>query len=323
MDWIVFSSSLPAQARSSPRVTVWRRLRRLGAVTPAGSISVLPAHADCVEALQWLAQEIRQAGGEAVVMHVTQFDGLPDQAVVELFQAARADQYRALDEEASALEARLQAEAAADDRAALQDAVARLHKQYREIARIDYFAAPAGPPVAARLARLQQALAPAAPAVAIEAATLAAYRDARWVTRPRPHVDRLACAWLIRRFVNPDAAIRYARDVGPEEVPFDMEGARFGHQGSRCSFETLLEAFGLEDGPLRALAEIIHDIDLRDGVTERPEVAGIDAVLHGWLLGDRTDAEREAHGLALFDGLHAALAAQLARQATAADAQRP
>jgi hypothetical protein len=159
--------------------------------------------------------------------------------------------------------------------------------------------------VAARLGRIQEALAPAVAEPVVPAA-IAAYHAARWVTRPRPHVDRLACAWLIRRFVNPAAPIRYAAQPAPGEVAFDMVDAAFGHTGSLCTFETMLRAFGLDEPALQAVAEVVHEIDLRDGRYARPETAGIDAVLAGWQGADLADAEREVRGLALFDGLYAA-----------------
>jgi hypothetical protein len=127
------------------------------------------------------------------------------------------------------------------------------------------------------------------------------------VTRPRPHVDRLACAWLIRRFINPDANIRYATIPEPDEVAFDMPDAQFGHLGVSCSFETMLRAFGFSDPALQTIAEIVHAIDLRDGRYAQPEIEGIAAILQGWLLNDLSDAELEARGVALFEGLYAAL----------------
>ena len=91
MNWVVFSYSLPSKSNSSPRVTLWRRMQRLGAVSPAGGTQVLPAREECVEAFQWLAQEIQQTGGRAFVMHVQQFDGLSDQQLVDLFHSSRAE----------------------------------------------------------------------------------------------------------------------------------------------------------------------------------------------------------------------------------------
>jgi len=119
-----------------------------------------------------------------------------------------------------------------------------------------------------------------------------------------PHVDRLACAWLIRHFINSNAVIRYAQKVKPEEISFDMSEAAFGHVGNFCSFETMLRAFGLDKPGLRALAEIVHEIDLRDGRYALPETAGVDAILDGWLVLDLSDAELEARGIALFEGLY-------------------
>jgi len=136
---------------------------------------------------------------------------------------------------------------------------------------------------------------------------VSAYRGRRWVTRPRPHVDRLACIWLIRRFVDPQAIVRYAATPEPDEVGFDMAGGVFGHQGQLCTFETMARAFGLDEPALHAIAEIVHTIDLRDGQSTRPEIAGVDAVLHGWLSADLTDTEREHAGIALFEGLYQTL----------------
>jgi hypothetical protein len=307
MQWIVFTYSLPAQSTSSPRVAIWRRLRRLGAVTPAGGVYVLPALDECVEGFQWLAQEIRQAQGEALVMRVKQFEGLTDQQLVAVFQAAHAEEYASLEREATTLEQTI-INAASDEYVRLQEMLDKLRRRQAEIARVDYFESPAGVRVAAHLARIADILTSSrTESITIAPVLRADYVQARWVTRPRPHVDRLACAWLIRQFINPDAVIRYATVPTSNEIAFDMPNAHFGHQGNLCTFETMLRAFSLDDAALNVLAEIVHDIDLRDGVYIRPEIAGIDAILRGWLLQDLTDAEREARGIALFDGLYTAL----------------
>jgi hypothetical protein len=308
MKWLVFSSTLPSKAQSSPRVALWRRLRRLGAISPTGGLHVLPAREECLEAFQWLAEEVRHAKGEALVMQVEQFDGLSDAELMERFRQARAEDYAALDAQAAELETHLRAEATREERSRLREMLERLRRQHAEIARIDFFDAPEGGLLASRLGRLAQALsagegsaAPTAPA-AIEA-----YRETRWVTRPRPHVDRLSCIWLIRRFINPQAVVRYSPTPEPDEVGFDMPRGEFTHRGPLCTFETMVRAFGLEDPSLQPMGEIIHEIDLRDGRYAHPETPGIDAVLKGWLLAGLADAELEAHGVALFEGLYADL----------------
>jgi hypothetical protein len=309
MNWLVFSYSLPTKSRSSPRVALWRRLRRLGAITPAGGAQVLPAREDCLEAFQWLAQEIRQAHGEAVVMRVERFETLSDQRLVDLFNEARQADYAEIEAAAAELEKALGAQKGFIDRAHLTtETLEKLRRRQAEIGRVDYFDCPAGERVAAELDRLEQALRPkpAAP-VAVAQVPMAAYRHKRWVTRPQPHVDRLACAWLIRRYINPKAVIRYAEQPKANEVAFDLEGVPFGHQGGRCSFETMLLAFGLDEPGLRALAELVHEIDLQDEQYARPEAPGVEVILQGWRTANLSDAELEARGLTLFEGLYTGL----------------
>jgi hypothetical protein len=305
MTWLVFSYSLPAQARSSPRVTVWRRLKQIGALALAGGAQVLPARDECEEAFQWLAQEIRAAQGEAVLMRVEQFAGLPEAELIAQFQAARAADYAELEPDVKRLEQALKGR----DRFRLPEALERLRRKHAALAQIDYFDSPAGAQVAARLARIERALAPAPAAQPVTAAAIGEYRDRRWVTRPRPHVDRLACAWLIRRFINPEALIRYSLEPEPDEVSFDMEPAVFGHRGDQCSFESMLGAFGLKEPGLRAVAEIVHDLDLHENRYGRPETHGVMTILNGWRLANLADEALEARGVALFEGLYLALSA--------------
>ncbi len=306
MDWLVFSYSLPSKARSSPRVAVWRRLRRLGAIPVAGGAQVLPDRAECLEAFQWLAQEIRNAKGEALVLRVDRFEGMTDQQLVDLFCAARTEDYREIGAQAGKIEQSLKK--AKPKNARVRSTLAKLRRQYAEIARVDYFQCPEGRRVALRLAALDQllSLAPAAPSN-VASASAGDYRGKRWVTRPHPYVDRLSCAWLIRRFIDPDASIRYSDQAETGDITFDMEQAQFGHQGNLCSFETMRLAFGLDDPGLRAIAEIVHEIDLQDGRYSRPETIGVDRVLDGWSRADLADGELETRGLALFDGLYNSL----------------
>ena len=306
MSWLVLSYSLPAAPRSSPRVAIWRRLKRLGVLPMAGGVYALPARDTCQEAFQWLAQEIRQAEGEALIMRVDQFDGLSDAQIIARFQEARGKYYAELETQVATLEQELTAQSVPDDRSQHHDALDRLRRRYADLARVDYFDCPDEARVAARLARIAHLLAGNLTTASVPSVTLMDYRSRRWMTRPRPHVDRLACAWLIRRFIDPDATIRYADVPEPDEVAFDMPDVAFGHQGDRCSFETMLQAFGLDDPGLCALAEIVHEIDLRDGRYVRPEIAGVDTILSGWQLADQPDTVLETQGIALFEGLYTA-----------------
>lgn len=286
MRWLALTYSL-SDPSSSRRVAVWRRLRQLGSVSPAGSLHLLPESDEAREAFGWLAQEIRDGGGQALVLEVERLEESEQSRVVEAFRSARDEDYRKIIEEAQQ----------SPDRAKEE----KLRRRFAEVSRIDWFAAPEGPRAAAALARLEEK-----PEQEVPPADLSRYRGRTWVTRPRPHVDRLASAWLIRRFVDPEATIRYGKPQ-EEEVSFDMPGAELGHTGNFCTFETMLATFRLDDPVLRALAAIVHEIDLRDGLTSPPEAAGIDRILRGWLSAGWPDEELERHGIALFEGLYQSL----------------
>ena len=128
----------------------------------------------------------------------------------------------------------------------------------------------------------------------------------RWATRPGVHIDRAACAWLVRRFIDPDADFLFVSDL--EQVPvdataFDMRGAELGHQGGDCSFETILHRYELTDPVLWRMAEIVHEADLDDGRYDAPEAPGLDTVLRGLSLTG-TDQDTLAVTRPLFDGLY-------------------
>jgi hypothetical protein len=308
MSWVVFSYSLSVKRASSARVSFWRRLQRLGAVTAKAGVYVLPPHDECVEAFQWLAQEVQQLGGDAVVMRVDRFEGLSDAKLVGLFQESCQAKYAELEAEAADLEKSLRRGKKALARAEGMEKLDKLRKRQAEIAQMDFFNSPDAVKINDSLRRIQEQLRQGHPAVApIALKKRADYRDARWVTRPRPHVDRLACAWLIRRFINPHAEIRYATRAESGELGFDMRDAQFGHQGNFCTFETMVAAFGLKEPGLQGLAEIVHEIDLRDGRYARPETAGLELILKGWLQAGLPDKDIEQRGIALFEGLFTAL----------------
>ena len=132
-------------------------------------------------------------------------------------------------------------------------------------------------------------------------------RGRQWVTRRRPHVDRIASAWLIKRFIDPAATFLFAdpQDFPTNAVPFDTPGAELSHVGDDCTFETLLKRAGLRDRRLTRLAEIVHEADLRDGKFPRDEARGIDLVIRGLLAAHSDDHDVLTHGVALFEGLYA------------------
>jgi hypothetical protein len=189
--------------------------------------------------------------------------------------------------------------------------MAKLKRRYTRSVTIDYFNRYESETTAARLERIGHRLLPdSSQQPDVATVSIEAYQGKRWVTRPQPHVDRLACIWLIRRFIDTDASFRFGDEKQANEIAFDMNEAQFGHVGHLCTFETMIRAFQIEAKGIQTLAEIVHEIDLRDERFVHPEAMGIDAILRGWLLENLTDVELEQRGLFLFDGLLQILSAR-------------
>jgi hypothetical protein len=307
MAWLVFSTSFPASVPSTARVAAWRRLKRLGAISPRSGLWVLPEQEDLEEAVGWLSGEVRDAGGDALVMRVLRFEGLLDPQLQELFRTDREEDYRSVDVSLDAVRAMLpEARDTESTRTQARQALSRARAEFETIEHIDYFSAPSRARLADEIAALALTLA-GAPAIdtAIESRLPADFRGRVWSTRPRPYVDRLACAWLIRRFVDSDASIVYTDTPPQDAVTFDLPDATFGHQAELCSFEVMVEAFGLDASGLQQIREIVHEIDLHDGRFERAETPGVEAILAGARVADLDDAALERFGLQLFDLLFA------------------
>ncbi|MBM3489120.1 MAG: chromate resistance protein [Alphaproteobacteria bacterium] len=307
--WLLLIHQIPPKP-DYLRVKIWRRLQVLGAVAVKNSVYVLPPGAETLEDFQWLAREIRDGGGEALVCEARLLDGLDEGEARQLFVAARDADYAQLAGDAREL---LQAagQMANDE---LRARLTRLAKRRERIGAIDFFAAPGAEAVDGLLAALGNAVAQppeeVVPMLASERPSLAP-AGTMWVTRRDVRVDRIASAWLIRRFIDPEARFKFvvARGYRPKrhECRFDMFEAEFTHEGDRCTFEVLLGRTGMEDAALSGIAEIVHDLDLKDGKFGRDEAAGLERLIDGLCLTNDDDEARLAQGNALFDGLYAAL----------------
>jgi len=307
--WLMLMVSLPPNP-SSLRVRVWRKLRTLGAVALRPSVYLLPPTPDNFERFQWLGQEVVKDGGEATFLSVDQIESMKQSEVVRLFQQARDQDYRLLAERYRKIARGLDRKTPPHTRARRDEELARLARELDRIREIDFFDASGYQEVKRFKETIEMRLHPrAAGATSEPDIPPGSLRGRRWVTRPRPHVDRVASAWLIKRFIDPEADFVFAspKEFPVDAVPFDAAGVEFGHQGEDCTFETLLRRCGLEDQRLAQLAEIVHEIDLRDQKFARDEARGIDLALRGLLATFKDDQEVLTHGMTLFDGLYAAL----------------
>jgi hypothetical protein len=292
---------------SSLRVRAWRKLRALGAVALKNSVYVLPQGSDRLERLQWLTQEVQKDRGDATLLRVDRIENMSEDDVIRLFHEARKADYKELADRYRKCLRGLGRRAQGRDAARAADELARLGREVERVREVDFFDAPGAQEVERLRATAEMHLRPEAPAA--PAAPLPELRGRLWATRPRPHIDRLASAWLIKRFIDGDARFLCAppEQFPPEAIPFDVMGAEFGHQGEDCTFETLFQRSQLDDPRLRTLAEIVHEADLRDGKFDRPETDGVDLAVRGLAATIKDDDELVAQGLALFDGIYAAL----------------
>src|SRR3990172_5241522 len=306
--WLLLIVSVPPEP-SSLRVRVWRKLQALGAVALKNSVYLLPFTPENYEQFQWLAQEVPKSGGEATLLKVDRIENMRVDDVIRLFHKARDRGYRPLAERYRKLLPSLDRKATGAT--ASRRGEERAAGELEGVREIDFFDAPGCQDVKRLKETIEMRLHPpsAGGAPGTAEIPLDSLKGRRWVTRPRPHVDRIASAWLIKRFVDLEAEFLFAppEEFPAEAIPFDAMGAEFGHHGEDCTFETILKRCGLRDRRLGQLAEIVHEVDLRDQKFHRDEARGFDLAIRGLLAALKDDQQVLAHGMTLFDGLYATI----------------
>lgn len=307
--WLILIHQIPPTPAYF-RAKVGRRLQKLGAVAIKNSVYVLPATEQTREDLQWVAREIVSEGGEATLCAASFIEGLRDDHVEALFLSARDADYAQLAEEVREAMRDLPPRLARDDerRPELEANLARLRKRAGEIAAIDFFSGSGRVNAESALEAFERRLRrPDRSPQESPALGPSDYRGRTWVTRKNVHVDRIASAWLIRRFIDPDATFEFVPGQGyrpsGDVLTFDMYEGTFTHVGDACTFETLIERFGLTQPGLSAIAEIVHDIDVKDGKFARSEAPGVAAMIAGIATLHREDERRIAVGGGLLDAL--------------------
>jgi hypothetical protein len=294
---------------------VRQRLARVGAIPLKNAVYALPFRDESLEDFQWIAEEAAAGGGEAYVCASEFADRETEEALVARFREQRAADYGAL---ADSIRSRRKKSAPAGPllEEDLSSELARARRRLSEIVRIDFFGAPGRETAEKALAELERRINRRSPSPR-RARRAGALVGRMWVTRRGIQVDRIASAWLIRRFIDPKARFRFvdpAEAAAAGELRFDMVDGDFTHEGDACTFETLAARTGVSEPAVRALAEIVHDIDLKDAKFGRPEARGVEQVLAGLLLSSPSDEERLERGLDLFDGLYASFRGKSSRK---------
>jgi hypothetical protein len=311
--WLVLLISLPASS-SRVRVGVWRKLKRMGAVSLKGAAWILPETTETTELFQWLVQEIETLQGEAALLHVERIEPLRSEQIGELFRKERETEYEPIRGICNAALGALvgRGTPSEDVLKRIKSQLETAKRELDRVTRIDYLHTPEGEETRALYEKVDMKLratgAKPKRKPLDKADGMPPLRSV-WVTRPRPHIDRIGSAWLIKRFYDPNARFAFVKDPKSENkgVPFDVLGVEFGHHGEDCTFETILRRLGLKDRPLRQLAEIVHDADLQDGKFSRSESSGFDLTLLGLAATHADDHDLLEAGMAVFDGMYAAI----------------
>jgi hypothetical protein len=322
-EWILLVHQLPPKP-TNLRVRIWRKLQRLGAVAIKNSVYVLPFNEKMHEDFQWLKQEIESSSGEATIFRAGAVEGATDAEIRAAFSNARDVEYAQITAELDGLTGAIREQKrgghlSAGRVGAHEADLDRLHKELERVVSIDFFGAPGRVAALAAYERSHKTLrasqnrqegrVKSSPAKGA-GPDLTQYQGRLWVTRRNLFIDRLASIWLIKRFIDKRARFSFVTEGESVEggIGFDLYGGEFTHRGEDCTFETMINQLGLSgDAGLRQVAEIVHDMDLKDDKFHRSEVAGLNLVIRGLAELLKDDRKLVAQSIQIFDGLYEAL----------------
>ena len=305
--WLVFLMTQPGKS-PTPRIRLWRLLKGLGAAVLRDGVYLLPDREPLRQALEDQVQGVHTLGGAAYVLAVE-----PLTATDAHFRAFfdRREEYAALLTTIAQVRASLAETTEAQARRVLQ----QVRRDYEALLAIDYFPGPAQAQSAQALADAEAAVTryfspdePQPLQAGIRHLERTAYRGKVWATRQRVWVDRVASAWLIRRFIDPDARflwLQTPQDCPADAIGFDFDGAAFTHTGQRVTFEVLVASFALATDPaLARLGVLVHTLDV--GGVPVPEAAGFEVILTGMRASGADDDQMLAAMMPVLDALYTA-----------------
>lgn len=320
--WLVFFYGVP----SSPvraRMKIWRRLTKSGALPFKDAVYILPYNEEHYEFFQWLASEVISLRGECGFVKAEQIENIKDHEIIAFFNKQRAKEYKDTEKALNEIERKLsniRKGGRTQDNAVIQQNLTKIIKEYEEIRRIDFFASDAGNIAKKKIKSVESEIKglglfgknkdEKSTVRAVSYERIKDYQQKVWVTRKMPFIDRMASAWLIKRFIDNKAVFKFMDEkdmekTGKNIVTFDVRDGKFTHVGDMCTFEVLLRAFGIKDNTLKKIAGIVHELDMKDEKFRNPESKGIEDILTGVRKTANDDAEALEKGMALFEMLYA------------------
>lgn len=315
-EWLLIFYSVPSHPVSN-RMKIWRKLAKAGAVQLKGSVYILPATEEHEELFQWLIGEVKSMGGDGAFVRTADVRTMSEMEIRKLFTAQADQEYRKLEKPIDVLERKVQSirkGSKGEEAKRLVDQAAKHAKEFDEIVKRDFFASASGKAMKQRFQGLETGLRDAGKKTTADAASIVTrnaqdYQGRTWATRKNPFIDRMASAWLIRRFIDPKATFAFIdeRAMSAQEagtVAFDVRGGEFTHVGDLCTFEVLVRSFGIKDKAVRKIAEIVHDLDVKDDKYGKPEATGVEDILTGIRKTAKNDADGLERGIAAFEMLY-------------------
>lgn len=317
LNWLLFFYTLPSKPVRN-RMTVWRKVLKAGAISFKGSVYILPYTEEHYEFLTWLVSEILSLKGEGSFVRVEKIETIDNQQIISLFNQQRESDYQHILKEIDEIERKITSTkigGASHDKKNITNQIRKCQRDFEDTRKIDFFASKRGLEVGRRLEKTVETLNGLSGtgiekhAGTIVSACIDDYQHKTWATRKRPFVDRFASAWLIKKFLDKNASFAFIDEkdldnVAKEVILFDIRGGRFTHAGDLCTFEVLMKSFSLKDKPLRKMAEIVHELDLKDDKFRTPEAKGIEDILSGIRKTVKDDREALEKGMAIFEMLY-------------------
>lgn len=314
LSWLLFFYSLPSKPTKN-RMAIWRKLLKAGGLPFKGSVYLLPNTEENLELFTWLVSEVISLKGEASFVHVKKIDTDDNRELVGLFNKQRDTNYQPILNEIDGIERKLSSikiGGDSQDRKKLANQARKVQRDFEEIKKIDFFTTQRGIETGEKLEKIVKVLngltvsETTKHAVTISPARTEDFQNKTWSTRKRPFVDRFGSAWLIKKSIDKNASFsfideKHLNGISKDVIPFDIRGGRFTHAGDLCTFEVLMRSFNIKDKALKKIAEIVHELDIKDDKFSNSEAKGIEHILSGIRKTAKDDYESLEKGMAVFE----------------------